>query len=57
MGSRGHRFAFSVSARATKAGYRTQGDSLDVFAPAWRPGTDYVALGILLAEDSTLRRD
>ncbi|WP_229887165.1 hypothetical protein [Streptomyces olivaceoviridis] len=45
----------ALSARATKAGYRTQGDRLEVFMPAHRPGSDYLALGILLAGGSALR--
>ncbi|MGW1255863.1 hypothetical protein ACWD5Q_11910 [Streptomyces sp. NPDC002513] len=45
----------ALSARATKAGYRTEGDRLEVFMPARRPGSDYVALSILLAPDSALR--
>ncbi|AEY87005.1 hypothetical protein SHJG_1730 [Streptomyces hygroscopicus subsp. jinggangensis 5008] len=44
----------ALSARATKAGYRTQGDRLEVFMPAHRPGSDYAALGILLAGGSAL---
>ncbi|MFL4494796.1 hypothetical protein ACJ6WD_26635 [Streptomyces sp. VTCC 41912] len=49
VGSRG------LSACATKAGYRTEGDRLEVFMPARRPGSDYAALRILLAHGPALR--
>ncbi|MFF9511449.1 hypothetical protein ACF1BU_34710 [Streptomyces sp. NPDC014724] len=44
----------ALSARATKAGYRTEGDRLDVFMPVCRPGWDYAALSILLARGPAL---
>ncbi|MFC9738529.1 hypothetical protein ACFVKC_11505 [Streptomyces noursei] len=45
----------ALSPRATKAGYRTEGDRLEVFMPARRPGSDYAALRILLAHGPALR--
>ncbi|MGW3498901.1 hypothetical protein [Streptomyces sp. NPDC001020] len=45
----------ALSARATKAGYRTEGDRLEVFMPVRRPGSDYAALSILLARGPALR--
>ncbi|MEU1286929.1 hypothetical protein [Kitasatospora sp. NPDC005856] len=42
-------------ARATKAGYRTQRDRLEVFVPVRRPGSDYAALSILLAYGPALQ--
>ncbi|MFD7499080.1 hypothetical protein ACFV8T_43665 [Streptomyces sp. NPDC059832] len=45
----------ALSARATKAGYRTEGDRLEVFMPVRRPGSDYTALSILLARGPALR--
>ncbi|MFF5860025.1 hypothetical protein ACFY8B_31150 [Streptomyces sp. NPDC012751] len=44
----------ALSARATKAGYRTEGDRLEVFMPTHRPGSDYAALDILLARGPAL---
>ncbi|MEV5986293.1 hypothetical protein AB0L85_14885 [Streptomyces sp. NPDC052051] len=44
----------SLSARATKAGYRTEGQRLEVFIPTRRPGSDYAAMGILIAHGPTL---
>ncbi|MEU9314970.1 hypothetical protein [Streptomyces sp. NPDC048295] len=45
----------ALSARATKAGYRTEGDRLEVFMPVRRPGSDYAALSFLLARGPSLR--
>ncbi|MFF4761814.1 hypothetical protein [Streptomyces sp. NPDC001292] len=45
----------ALSPRATKAGYRTEGDRLKVFMPLHRPGSDYAALSILLAHGPALR--
>ncbi|MEW2511190.1 hypothetical protein [Streptomyces sp. NPDC046870] len=45
----------ALPARATKAGYRTEGDRLEVFMPAHRPGSDYLALSILIAGAPALR--
>ncbi len=47
----------ALPARATKAGYRTEGDRLKVFIPTRRPGTDYAALSILLAHGPSLHRE
>ncbi len=44
----------ALSSRATKAGYRTKGDLLEVWDLMHRPGTDYVALRIMLAEAPSL---
>ncbi|MEW1659470.1 hypothetical protein [Streptomyces sp. NPDC093707] len=44
----------ALSARATKAGYRTEGDRLEVFMPVRRPGSEYTALSILLAHGPAL---
>ncbi|GAA2680239.1 hypothetical protein GCM10009864_60800 [Streptomyces lunalinharesii] len=44
----------ALAARATKAGYRTEGDRLEVFMPVRRPGSDYAALSILLARGHAL---
>ncbi|MGW1175360.1 hypothetical protein ACWD4P_16755 [Kitasatospora sp. NPDC002543] len=44
----------ALSGRATKAGYRTEGDRLEVFVPVRRPGSDYLALDILLAHGQAL---
>ncbi len=44
----------ALSSQATKAGYRTEGDLLKVWDLLHRPGTDYVALRIMLAEASSL---
>ncbi|MFJ7911156.1 hypothetical protein [Kitasatospora sp. NPDC096204] len=44
----------ALSARATKKGYRTDGDRLEVFVPVRRPGSDYAALSILLAYGAAL---
>ncbi|MFF4520561.1 hypothetical protein [Streptomyces bluensis] len=54
-GLAGHVGSRALSARSTKAGYRTEGDRLEVFMPARRPGSDYVALSILLARGPALR--
>ncbi|MHC3474438.1 hypothetical protein ACYF6T_37870 [Streptomyces sp. 7R007] len=40
----------ALSSRAAKAGYSTKGDLLTVWDLMHRPGTDYVALRILLAQ-------
>ncbi|WP_416875039.1 hypothetical protein [Kitasatospora sp. SC0581] len=45
----------ALSGRATKAGYRTEGDRLEVFVPVRRPGSDYVALSVLLAHGAALQ--
>ncbi|MFF2542902.1 hypothetical protein ACFVUY_10080 [Kitasatospora sp. NPDC058063] len=45
----------ALSGRATRAGYRTERDRLEVFVPVRRPGSDYVALSILLTYGSALR--
>ncbi|MFF4083478.1 hypothetical protein ACFYZN_29335 [Streptomyces sp. NPDC001777] len=48
----GHVGSPALKPRATKAGYSTEGDRLDVFTPVRRPGSDYAALGIVLAHGS-----
>ncbi|MFF2963314.1 hypothetical protein ACFVT1_31345 [Streptomyces sp. NPDC057963] len=45
----------ALPARATRAGYRTEGDRLEVFMPVRRPGSDYAALSVLLACGPSLR--
>ncbi|MFJ6017443.1 hypothetical protein [Streptomyces sp. NPDC092952] len=44
----------ALKPRATKAGYSTEGDHLKVFAPLHRPGSDYAALDIVLANGAAL---
>ncbi|MFK4213273.1 hypothetical protein [Streptomyces sp. NPDC030920] len=50
----GHVGSPALMPRATKVGYGTEGDLLDVFIPVRRPGSDYAALGIVLAHGATL---
>ncbi|MFI2610383.1 hypothetical protein [Kitasatospora sp. NPDC018619] len=45
----------ALSGRATRAGYRTERDRLEVFTPVRRPGSDYAALSLLLAHGPALR--
>lgn len=52
-GLSGHVGSPALKPRATKAGYSTEGDRLDVFMPVRRPGSDYEALGIVIAHGST----
>ncbi|MFE7614120.1 hypothetical protein [Streptomyces sp. NPDC057496] len=52
-GLSGHVDSPALKPRATKAGYSTEGDRLDVFIPVRRPGSDYAAPGIALAHGST----
>ncbi|MBY8884988.1 hypothetical protein K7472_09040 [Streptomyces sp. PTM05] len=47
--------AAALAPRHTRAGYSTEGEFLDAFTLRLRPGTDYVALGVLLAEAPALR--
>ncbi|MEU6662035.1 hypothetical protein [Streptomyces sp. NPDC046821] len=44
----------TLKPRATKAGYSTEGDRLEVFIPTRRPGSDYAALTLVLAQGAAL---
>ncbi|MFD7069661.1 hypothetical protein ACFV97_20805 [Streptomyces sp. NPDC059913] len=53
-GLAGHVGSRALKPRATRAGYSTEGDRLEVFRPVRRPGSDYAALERVLANGAAL---